>query len=232
MRQCGIVVKSGSQLNALPCEKLVIYSVVESTCPSLPPCPAGLCTHPRTQPHTQPTITTNLAFALTNIHSYFPCTHTHNHRMSRSTQRVGRAALLLLVIVLLAVSEGFLAPTSPHPAQQQHRLHAARKGEQATSRKGAIATGIAALAAGLNFISSTPSLAMVPSLNAGSAGQSATKKTILITGTRPSFLPLPPFPPFLPTRHTQPSFFTFLPSSRRQLGHRIRRVQEARSGRA
>ncbi len=93
---------------------------------------------------------------------------------------MGRAALLLLVVVFTAVSTGaFLAPSTPSRTQQHHhRLLAGRDSKQ-TSRQGAILQGLAALA-GVAFISTASAVATVPVLNAG--GQSATKKTILITG--------------------------------------------------
>lgn len=94
--------------------------------------------------------------------------------------RVGRVALLLVVFVLMAASTGaFLTPSTPRRTRQHHhRMLAGRDGKQ-TSRQGAILEGFAALA-GITFIATAPAVATVPIFNAG--GQSATKKTILITG--------------------------------------------------
>ena len=150
---------------------------------------------------------------------YFP--YAQNHRMLRGTLRVGRASVLLLVILLLAVTtDAFLGPSSPRAAQHQpHRLQASRKGDgKQTSRQGAIARGLAALAAGLTFISTAPVMAMVPALNAGSAGQGAIKKTVLITGESPLLSLLLSFhlssyiSSFLPTRHTQSITYPLGPS--------------------
>jgi len=117
--------------------------------------------------------------------------------MPGSTLRVGRASVLLLVIVLFTVTTDAFLGSPPRPApHQHHRLQASRKGDgKQTSRQGAIAQGLAALASGLTFISTVPVRAMVAALNAGSAGQGAIKKTILLTGTSSPSFPSP-FPPY------------------------------------